>query len=433
MFEETVNRAKFIAQDSVPYIVTSEKQRLYIQGNLIECNQRARIVVEPISRNTAPAIAVAAYDALSKDKNALLLVMPSDHMIEDSIQFKRAVTQGMSLAEEGYLVTFGVEPMSPEVGFGYIKKGKKIKDNGFLVDKFIEKPEKDIARKLLELKEYYWNSGIFLFRADSYLKELKKFASSTNDAVINAMREVEWVGDTLRLRQAEFAKADSISIDYAVMEHTEKATVVPMAASWADLGSWKALYNFKNKDQKGNVFQGDVVAVDAVDCYIDSRSRLVAAIGIQGIAVIETTDAVLITPLDRSQDVRYIVDHLKKKKRPEAEISTLVYRPWGSYERLTKGERFQVKRIIVRPGEELSLQKHFHRAEHWVVVQGSAEVQLGDKTLFLTENQSTYIPVGAVHQLKNPGKIPLVIIEVQSGTYLDEDDIVRIYDKYERT
>lgn len=432
LFKETVRRAQIVAKDAVPYVVTSDAHRFYAQANLFECNQQATIIVEPVPRNTAPAIAAGAYVALSKDPDAVLLVMPSDHAMEDTVAFKTAVEKGIKLAEEGYLVTFGIQPTAPETGFGYIKKGKEIGKEGYVVDQFVEKPKEEVARKFLESGNHYWNAGIFMFRADRYLEELKKYAPHLEIEVQNAIKTAVTNANVISLDKGAFEQADSISIDYAVMEHTEKAALVPLNTAWTDLGSWEAFYDSKPKDKSGNVLEGDVISVDTQRCYINSRTRLVATIGLKDLAIVETTDAVLITPLDRAQSVREVVERLKKDKRPEADVNPLVYRPWGSYEGLTKGNRFQVKRIVVRPGEELSLQKHYHRAEHWIIVEGSAEIVLGEQRLFLTENQSTYIPSGEIHQLKNPGKIPLVVIEVQSGSYLGEDDIVRIEDKYNR-
>lgn len=432
LFKETVRRAQIVAKDAVPYVVTSDAHRFYAQANLFECNQQATIIVEPVPRNTAPAIAAAANVALSKDPDAVLLVMPSDHAMEDTAAFKTAVEKGIKLAEEGYLVTFGIQPTAPETGFGYIKKGKEIDKEGYVVDQFVEKPKEEVARKFLESGNYYWNAGIFMFRADRYLEELKKYAPPLEIAVQSATKNAVKIGNVIGLDKVAFDQADAISIDYAVMEHTETAALVPLNTTWTDLGSWEAFYASKAKDKNGNVLEGDVITIDTQGCYINSHNRLVATIGLKDLAIVETSDAILVTPLHRAQDVRGIVERLKKEQRSEADVNPLVYRPWGSYEGLTKGNRFQVKRIVVRPGEELSLQKHYHRAEHWIVVEGSAEVVLGKTVLFLTENQSTYIPAGEIHQLKNPGKIPLVVIEVQSGTYLGEDDIIRIKDKYNR-
>lgn len=432
LFKETVRRAQIVAKDAVPYIVTSDAHRFYAQANLFECNQQATIIVEPVPRNTAPAIAAAANIALSKDPDAVLLVMPSDHAMENIEAFKNAVVKGSQLAAAGYLVAFGIQPTAPETGFGYIKKGYAINKEGYVVDQFVEKPKEAVARELFESGNYYWNAGIFMFRADRYLEELKKYALTVGIAVQKATTSAIATGNVISLKKDLFEQADAISIDYAVMEHTERAAMVPLNLPWIDLGSWEAFYSSKTKDTDKNVIEGDVISIDTQGCFINSRNRLIATIGLRNLAIVETTDAILVTSMNRSQEVRSIVDRLKKDKRPEADFNQLVYRPWGSYEGLTKGNRFQVKRIVVRPGEELSLQKHYHRAEHWIVVEGSAEVVLGDKKLFLTENQSTYIPVGEVHQLRNPGKIPLVVIEVQSGTYLGEDDIVRLSDKYHR-
>lgn len=432
LFKETVRRAQIVAKDAVPYVVTSDAHRFYAQANLFECNQQATIIVEPVPRNTAPAIAAAANVALSKDPDAVLLVMPSDHAMEDTAAFKTAVEKGIKLAEEGYLVTFGIQPTAPETGFGYIKKGKEIDKEGYVVDQFVEKPKEEVARKFLESGNYYWNAGIFMFRADSYLEELKRYVPGLEITVQKATHAATTIGNVIGLDEIAFQKADAISVDYAVMEHTEKAALVPLNTTWTDLGSWEAFYDSKAKDKSGNVLEGDVITVDTQGCYINSRNRLVATIGLKDLAIVETRDAILVMPLDRAQDVRGIVEKLKKEKRPEAEINPLVYRPWGSYEGLTKGNRFQVKRIVVRPGEELSLQRHYHRAEHWIIVEGAAEIVLGEKRLFLTENQSIYIPAGEAHQMKNPGRIPLIVIEVQSGTYLGEDDIVRLKDKYNR-
>ena len=432
LFKETVRRSQIVAKDSIPYVVTSDAHRFYAQANLFECNQQATIIVEPIARNTAPAIAAAANVALEKDPDAVLLIMPSDHAIDDSKAFKIAVEKGARLAEDGYLVTFGIYPSSPETGFGYIKKGKEIGSDGYVIDQFVEKPQEEIAKKFIDSGEYYWNAGIFMFRADRYIAELREYASGLEKSVEESVKDAVRLGNVVTLNKEAFGQAEAISIDYAVMEHTKNAAVVPLKTTWTDLGSWEAFYESKTKDENKNVLEGDVIAIDTKRCYINSRNRLIATIGLKNLAIIETTDAILVMPLNRTQDVRSIVGKLKENKRSEAEINPLVYRPWGSYEGLTKGNRFQVKRIVVRPGEELSLQKHYHRAEHWIVVEGSAEVILGGRQLFLTENQSTYIPAGEMHQLRNPGKIPLVVIEVQSGTYLGEDDIVRFKDKYNR-
>ncbi len=432
LFKETVKRAVSVASDGVvPYVVTSETQRFYASANLKECSQTAQIIVEPFAKNTAPAIAAAAVSSLKQSKDATVLILPSDHVIRDSEAFRKAVKTGYELAKEGFLVTFGVKPTAPETAYGYIKKGLRIDNFAFHVEKFVEKPNSQVALDFYQSNEYFWNSGIFIFRADVYLNELSKYAPEILTAVNKSLENASCRDEIITLDSESFALSPEISIDYAVMEKTSRAVVCPLGSSWSDLGSWTAFYEEGDKDNNGNVTEGDICAIDTQGCYLHSK-RLLTTIGISNMAVVETSDAVLVAPLNRSQDVRKLVQELKKKRRQEVETNSLVYRPWGSYESLTKGDRFQVKRIVVSPGEELSLQKHHHRAEHWIIVQGSAEVTQGDRTLFLTENQSTYISVGEIHRLKNPGKIPLVVIEVQSGSYLGEDDIVRLEDKYKR-
>lgn len=433
LFKETVQRAMQLGDDvAAPIVVTSVAHRFYAQANLMECDQKARIIIEPMARNTAPAIAAAAFVAVKEDPEAVLFVMPSDHAIQDIGRFKEDVEKAVRLASEGYLVTFGIHPTGPETGFGYIKQGEALGTDGAKVARFVEKPSLDNAKKMLDDGGYFWNSGMFVFRADILLKELQTLQPEIYTMARQAVESAQLHDCVVHLDAGNFEKAPSISIDYAVMEKTQLAAIVPTDIRWSDLGSWESFYKEGEKDANGNVVTGDVVGLDNKDCYVNSRHRLVAAVGLEGISIVETRDAVLVAPLDKSQDVKRIVESLKKSHRKEADIHPLVYRPWGSYESLTCGDRFQVKRLIVRPGEKLSLQKHYHRAEHWIVVQGSAEITLGDKVLFLTENQSTYIPVGEVHRLMNPGKIPLVVIEVQSGGYLGEDDIVRLEDIYQR-
>lgn len=432
LFKETILRAQIVTNGGIPLVVTSDLHRFYAQANLFECGQKATIIVEPIPRNTAPAIAAAAMVAIKEDENAILLVMPSDHAIENSEKFKNAIEKGYKLAEKGYLVTFGIKPNAPETGFGYIEPGNEIENLGYVINRFVEKPKREIAKELFESGRYYWNSGIFMFKASNYLEELDKYNSAIAGTVREAVYKAKICESVISLQEKAFIETESISIDYAVMERTTRAVVVPMETKWTDLGSWESFYDFKTKDIEGNVVEGDVISLNTKNCYINSRNRLIATIGLKDLAIVETNDAVLVASLNQTQDVRQIVKQLKGQKRAESEINPLVYRPWGSYEALSKGERFQVKRIIVRPGEELSLQKHYHRAEHWIVVQGSAEIVLGKTSIFLTENQSTYIPVGEIHKLKNPGKVPLIVIEVQSGSYLGEDDIVRLEDKYHR-
>ena len=433
LFKETVRRAMSLGDGiGASIVVTSDSQRFYAQANLMECGHQAKILIEPVARNTAPAITAAAFCALKDNPEAVLLVMPSDHAIKDVGRFKGDVLKAVGLAKQGYLVTFGIQPNGPDTGFGYIKAGQSIAGECFNVDRFVEKPSEEKAVQMLSEGGFFWNSGIFVFRSDIFLEEVKALQPEIYDNVLLAIEQGTTHDCVQNLDEAYFQKAPSISIDYAVMEKTQRAAMVPSEIRWSDLGSWASFYQESQKDVDGNAFQGDVVSIDNKGCYINSRSRLVAAVGLRDISIVETRDAVLVAPIDKSQDVRRVVKELKRSNRREADIHPLVYRPWGSYESLTSGDRFQVKRLIVQPGQSLSLQKHYHRAEHWIIVQGSAEIALGEKILFLTENQSTYIPVGVVHRLKNPGRIPLVVIEVQSGSYLGEDDIVRLEDVYQR-
>lgn len=432
LFKDSLERASIVARDSKPYVVTRRSHQLYVQANLLSCGKDAEILLEPCPRNTASAIAAAAFLAMQKDKDSVLLIMPSDHVIEDIQAFKAAVNDAKYLAQDGFLVTFGIEPSEPKTGFGYIKVGQRIRDNGFVVEKFVEKPDIQSAKKMLETKQYLWNSGMFLFRADKFITELQKYAPTVLDTVQKAIENGRKNDSIFELSEEQFSKSPDISVDYAVMERTRNAAVVPLKANWNDLGSWKSMYESGKKDNEKNVVEGDALLFDTTECYVKSQNRMIVTIGLKNIGLIETSDAILVTSLDKTQDVKKVVSTLKNNQRVEADIHPLVHRPWGSYECLTKGDRFQVKRIVVRVGEQLSLQKHYHRAEHWVVVQGSAEIVLDNKSILLTENQSTYIPVGMVHRLKNPGKIDLVVIEVQSGPYLGEDDIVRLEDKYQR-
>ena len=433
LFKDTVKRAKLVGcGGEAPIIVTSEACQFLAKASLMACAQEATIIVEPATRNTASAITAAALVAKQIYDEPTLLIMPSDHDVLDLGKLKEAVDFGTKLAKNGYLVTFGIAPSRAETGYGYIKLGSKISDYGFRVDRFVEKPKKYIAEQLVASHKYLWNSGIFMFQAEDYLRELNTFVPEINTAVQKAIANGSRGDGIIYLDESSYKLSPAISIDYALMEQTTQTAVVPLMTSWNDLGSWEAFYESEEKDDNGNVLKGDVVALETKNSYINSQNRLVAVIGLNDIAIVETSDAMLVAPLARSQDVRNIVEVLQSTKRSEIYIHPQVHRPWGSYEVLKKGDRFQVKRIEVRAGEQLSLQKHFHRSEHWIIVQGSAEVVLGDKLIFLTENQSTYIPAGEIHQLRNPGKLPLVVIEIQCGNYLEEDDIVRLEDKYNR-
>jgi len=433
MLQETVARTEGLPELAPPIVVCNENHRFMVAEQLRELGTAPQaIVLEPQGRNTAPAAAIAALLVSGgADADPVLLVLPADHVITDVPAFQAAVAGGRVAAESGSLVTFGVVPDRAETGYGYMRRGAG-PGPAFTVAKFVEKPDTATARGYVESGEYYWNSGMFMFRASAYLAELGRYApvmlATCRAALAAAGRDL----DFLRLPAQEFASCPSDSIDYAVMEKTDRAVVVPLAAGWSDVGSWAALADALPRDGEGNVTAGDVLTEDSSGCYLHSTSRLVAAVGLRDHVVVETKDAVLVAPRDRVQDVKELVAELKARGRYETSLHREVYRPWGSYDSIDSGDRFQVKRLIVKPGATLSLQLHHHRAEHWVVVTGTAKVTRGDEVFTLSENESTYIPIGARHRIENPGKIPLHIIEVQSGTYLGEDDIVRFEDRYGR-
>ena len=430
LFKETLRRTDTLKGTEAPIVVSNDAYRFYASAAMHEEDKTGSIILEPICRNTAPAIALAAFAALEK-QDALLLVLPSDHRFTHPEKFCEAVDLARQTAESGRLVTFGIEPSCPETGYGYIKRGSEISTGVFEVDRFLEKPSEDKAKVMITEGGHYWNSGIFFFKASTYLEELKRFAPSIWQAVREAWGQRR--SDLSFIRPGTvFCQSPSDSIDYAVMEHTTKAAVVPVDCGWSDLGSWEAFYEVSPKDSCGNACEGDVIVENSSNCYLRSSGRLIAALDVHDLAVVETRDAILITDRRKSQDVKHVVEKLKLEKRPESDIHLKVYRPWGSYETLILSDRFQVKRIVVNPGEENSLQLHYHRAEHWIVVSGTAEVTLDDNVRLLTENESVYVPLGMKHRIKNPGTIPLVFIEVQSGAYLGEDDIVRLQDNYGR-
>ncbi|MEL0638839.1 mannose-1-phosphate guanylyltransferase/mannose-6-phosphate isomerase [Marinomonas sp. TI.3.20] len=412
-----------------PIVVCNESHRFLIAQQLQEIGvTQASIVLEPQGRNTAPAIALAALEAQYKNlDDALLLVLPADHVIRDVAAFEKAIQQAAELANQGSLVTFGVQPTRPETGYGYIRSGAD-----FAVAEFVEKPDENTAQAYLDSGDYLWNSGMFLFKANTYLSELAQYRADIAEAVSTAYQARNQDMDFVRIDAAAFAACPEDSIDYAVMEPSKNAKVVSYAGDWSDIGAWDALYDYADKDADQNVLLGDVMSEGSNNCLVRSESRLVAAVGVNNLVIVETADAVLVMDKDNAQDVKKIVKRLKAEGREEHMFHTTVHRPWGSYQTVDLGERHQVKRIMVKPGEKLSVQMHHHRAEHWVVVSGTAKVQNGDKEILLTENESTYIPVGVVHALENPGKILLEIIEVQSGNYLGEDDIVRFSDRYGR-
>ena len=435
LLQVTALRAAEATESISSIVVTNEEYRFTVASQLQEQGMEPQsIILEPVGRNTAPAVAVAAIQALTVEDDPILLVLPADHYIKDTAAFSEAVSAGITCAEQGKLVTFGIVPEKPETGFGYIRKGEAVSDTGsFAVDSFVEKPSCEVAQQYLDSGEYLWNSGMFMFKASVFLQELEKYAPEILTACRASLSASKADLDFLRLDADSFALCPSDSIDYAVMEHTDKAVVLPLSCGWSDVGSWSALHEVRERDENQNVCIGDVMAQGAESCYLHSTNRLVAVVGLENTAIVETKDAILAAPLDRVQEVKQIVGALDTKGRSEALSHTKVFRPWGNYESIDDGKGYQVKRITVYPGQTLSLQKHFHRAEHWIVVRGTALVTRGEEELVLSENESTYIPLGVVHRLENPGKLNLELIEVQSGSYLGEDDIVRLDDVYGRT
>ena len=432
MLQDTATRLGGIAGAQAPIVVCNEAHRFTVAEQIRTLGLKASaILLEPAGRNTAPAVALAALQALKVDAAAILVVAPADHVIRDSRGFQAAAAAAAVLAQDGKLVTFGIVAHAPETGYGYIRRGAG-SGPAFPVAQFIEKPPLDLATQFVATGDYYWNSGMFVFRADRYLSELAAFAPDILQASQAAFNAARSDLDFTRIDKAEFEKCRSESIDYAVMEKTHDALVLPLDAGWSDVGSWASLFDALPADEEGNVLQGDVMVHDSHDCYVHSTSRLVTAVGMDDHIIVETKDAVLVAPKERVQDVKDLVAMIKKSGRSESAWHREVFRPWGSYDSIDNGERFQVKRLSVKPGGVLSLQMHHHRAEHWIVVQGTARITCNEKTFLLSENESTYIPIGASHRIENPGKVPLRIVEVQTGTYLGEDDIVRFEDSYGR-
>jgi mannose-1-phosphate guanylyltransferase/mannose-6-phosphate isomerase len=432
MLQDTASRLSGIAGAAAPIVVCNEAHRFTVAEQLRALNvQPAGILLEPMGRNTAPAVALAALKALQISDAATLVVAPADHVMRDTRGFQQAAAVAARLAAEGKLVTFGIVAHAPETGYGYIRRAEG-PGPAFAVAQFIEKPPHEQAVEFVASGDYYWNSGMFVFQAERYLAELASFAPDILQAATAAFKAAQTDLDFVRIDKAEFAKCRSESIDYAVMEKTHDAVVLPLDVGWSDVGSWSSLFDALPADEEGNVLQGDVLVHDTHDCYVHSTSRLVAAVGMDDHIIVETKDAILVAPKDRVQDVKNLVGMLKKSGRSESALHREVFRPWGSYDSIDNGERFQVKRLSVKPGGVLSLQMHHHRAEHWIVVQGTARITCNEKTFLLSENESTYIPIGATHRIENPGKMPLHLIEVQSGSYLGEDDIVRFEDNYGR-
>ncbi|PHZ85943.1 mannose-1-phosphate guanylyltransferase/mannose-6-phosphate isomerase [Paremcibacter congregatus] len=432
MFQETLRRLNGLDHQA-PIVICNADHRFLAAEKLRELEITAQnIILEPMGRNTAPAIAIAALEALKQGGDPVLLVLPADHTIQDAPAFHVAIRKAEKLALEGALVTFGVVPKSPHTGYGYIKRGTTEKNGGYDVVQFVEKPDLATAETFLSSGDYLWNGGMFMFRASRYLAELEKYNPDVVTHCTAALEQAEADFDFTRLNSDAFAKCPGISIDYAVMEQTTEARVVPLDAGWSDIGSWSSLWDVCDKDDNGNTLTGDIITDNTRNSYIFAEHKLVTTIGIDELIVVDTKDALLVAHKDKSEDVKNILEELKKRARTEAVIHREVYRPWGKYDSIGFGDRDQVKRITVNPGAKLSKQMHHHRAEHWIVVKGSARVTNGEKTFMVHENESTYIPIGTVHALENPGVIPLEMIEVQSGSYLGEDDIVRFEDRYGR-
>ncbi len=433
MLQETVSRLTGMPDVAGPIIVCNEAHRFLVAEQLRTLGVApAAILLEPVGRNTAPAIALAAQAAIAAAGNdAIILVLPADHVIADVAAFQAAVVLAIDAAKSGKLVTFGVVPNKPETGYGYIRRGDGAK-GVYAIKQFVEKPDLTRAREFVASGEYFWNSGMFMFPARGFLDELTAHAADIANACEAASAAAKKDLDFTRVDPAAFASCRSESVDYAVMEKTKRAVMIPLAAGWSDVGSWATLQEALPADENGNVLFGDVIAEDSHDSLLHSESRLIAAIGLRDHVVVETKDAVLVAPKNRVQDVKKLVERLKALGRYEHSLHREVSRPWGSYDSIESGDRFQVKRLNVKPGASLSLQLHHHRAEHWIVVAGTARITRNDEVFLLEENESTYIPLGARHRIENPGKIPLQLIEVQSGSYLGEDDIVRFEDNYGR-
>ena len=435
MFQQTLAR---LPNDKVeaPVVVANEEHRFIVKEQLDAIGQKPQsMLLEPFGRNTAPAVAMAAIQIARRDPASIMLVLPADHDISETGPFHDAITKGIEVAREGALVLFGTTPDRPETGYGYVSAAGTADDPSAPrpVQKFIEKPDEATAQRLLDEGGYYWNSGMFMFRADAYLRELKTHSRDIYDTALLAAKSLEEDMDFSRIPPEIFEHCPDDSIDYAVMEKTNRATLVPLDAGWSDVGAWSSLWDISDKDEQDNAVFGEACLEDSSGCLIHAPDKLVATVGVDNLVVVDTKDALMVAHRDRVQEIKGVVKKLKAEQRSETRVHREVFRPWGSYDSIDMGDRFQVKRITVKPGEKLSLQKHHHRAEHWIIVRGTAEVSRDDETFLLSENESTYIPIGSVHRLFNPGKIPLELIEVQSGAYLGEDDIERLDDRYGRT
>lgn len=434
LFQNTLSRLEGVPDVEDPIVVCNNDHRFLVAEQLRQLGKKhCSILLEPAGRNTAPAVALAALSALQDSADPLLLVLAADHVIEDQAAFQRAIAQALQCAKQGKLATFGIVPSAPETGYGYIEKGAELADgDGYCVAQFVEKPDQETARAYLDSGNYLWNSGMFLFSASTYLRELKQHAPDIFDSCHEAYANLERGEDFQLIPESIFASCRSDSIDYAVMEKTASAVVVPLEAGWNDLGAWDAIWEVQAKDEQGNAISGDVLTFDVKDSYVQSQSRLVAVAGIRDVVVVETADAVLVTHRSQAQSVKHLVQQLQDQGREESTLHSLVYRPWGSYESLSSRPGYQVKHIVVNAGASLSLQLHHKRAEHWIGLKGVALVTCDNKEFELQPNESTYIPVGSKHRLTNTSDEPIEIIEVQIGGYLGEDDIVRFEDRYDR-
>lgn len=431
LIQQTASRAASLGNVESPIVICNDEHRFLVAQQMAEAGFSSEIILEPIGRNTAPAVALAAFRAMEINPDAILLVLPADHVIEEGSSFSEVCMKAFDKAEDENIVTFGVKPSYAETGYGYIQAEKQ--DCISKVISFKEKPDLDTAEYYLKEGTYYWNSGMFVVKAKVYLEELLAQQSEIFNTVKKAFSTHFRDLDFIRINADVFAKSPSNSIDYAIMEKTDRAVVVPYTGKWSDIGAWSALHDLNQKDENGNVLQGDVFTYDSNNNFIRAEHRLVAAVGVDDLAIIETGDAIAVVPVKKAQDMKHIVAQLKEEGRSEAENHIKVYRPWGSYETIDRGRRHQVKTIVVRPGHKLSVQLHHHRAEHWIVVSGVAKALIGEQTKLISENESVFIPIGEVHSLENPGKIPLELIEVQTGSYLGEDDIVRLTDIYGRS
>ncbi len=433
LMQDTVKRAAIVKDSMQPIVVCNQSYRFLVASQLQSLNIKPQaLILEPCSRNTAPAISMAALHVAQRDLDELLLVLPADHTIEDKAAFSALVNVAKPLAQEGKLVMFGIVADSPATGYGYIEHSASSSQTYSRVKSFIEKPDKEIAKRLFSSGNYYWNSGIFLFSAKSYLSALEAYATEIYNCCVDAYHDRIHDLDFIRIGKEAFERCPSNSIDYAIMEKNLDAVVVPLDTHWSDIGSWDALHQRSQKDENNNALIGDVITKEVKNSYIQAQSRLVVAMGIENMMVVETDDAILVGDISKAQQVKHVVEHLKQQERTELLTHKKVHRPWGSYETLIMGDRFLVKKLLIEPGKRMSLQLHHHRSEHWVIVNGTAKVECEEINKMVAENESFYIPIGARHRIENPGKVPLEIIEIQVGSYLKEDDIVRFSDDFNR-